>query len=87
MFYGGAEFSRDLDLLILVAPENLRRLQSALDEVEASLVAVPPFDEEFLLTGLAIDFRCQRAGVVGAELWSGKRTVRTGVPCARSSRG
>ena len=39
VFYGAAEFSRDLDLLILVDSDNLARLRSALDELDAELIA------------------------------------------------
>ncbi len=35
VFYGAAEFSRDVDFVILADSENLRRLQSAVDELEA----------------------------------------------------
>lgn len=35
VFYGAAEFSRDLDLLILAGADNLARLASALNEPAA----------------------------------------------------
>ena len=35
VFYGAAEFSRDLDLLILPDPENLGRLRASLADLEA----------------------------------------------------
>ncbi len=35
VFYGAAEFSRDLDLLVLADAENLARLRSALDALDA----------------------------------------------------
>ena len=41
ILYGVAEFSRDTDLAILATPDNLRRLQAALTELEAAVVAVP----------------------------------------------
>ncbi len=44
VFYGAAEFSRDLDLLILADPENLGHLRTALADLEAESIAVPPFD-------------------------------------------
>lgn len=68
VFYGAAEFSRDVDFAILAEPENLRRLQNALDELEAEVIAVPPFDESFLQIGLAIHFRCQTAGAEGMRV-------------------
>jgi hypothetical protein len=44
VFYGAAEFSRDLDLLILADPDNLQRLQAALADLESEPIAVPPLD-------------------------------------------
>ena len=44
MFYGAAEFSRDLDLLILLDPENLDLLSAALSDLEAQPIAVPALD-------------------------------------------
>jgi len=57
VFYGAAEFSRDLDLLILVDAANLARLRQALDELDAQPIAVPPFAQQFLEAGHAIHFR------------------------------
>ncbi len=42
VFYGAAEFSRDCDIVILVNDENLGRLESALKELQAECIAVPP---------------------------------------------
>jgi len=63
VFYGAAEFSRDLDLLILLAPENLDRLRAALDELDAASIAVPPFDAAHMQRGHALHFRCGREDV------------------------
>lgn len=63
VFYGAAEFSRDCDIAILCEPANLGRLQAALDELEAQLIAVPPFDADYLLRGHAVHFRCRASGV------------------------
>ena len=68
VFYGAAEFSRDLDLLILVDPANLKRLQSALDELEAEPVALAPLNERFLAAGHGVHFRCRRADVAGLRI-------------------
>lgn len=68
VFYGAAEFSRDVDFAILAEPENLRRLQAALDELEAHVIAVPPFEESYLRRGLAVHFRCQAPGVEGMRV-------------------
>jgi hypothetical protein len=68
VFYGAAEFSRDVDFAILSEPENLKRLQSALDELEAQVIAVPSFEESYLRLGLAVHFRCQAAGIDGMRV-------------------
>ena len=59
VFYGAAEFSRDVDFAILGEPENLRRLQAALHKLKAEVIAIPAFEESYLHRGLAIHFRCQ----------------------------
>jgi hypothetical protein len=58
VFYGAAEFSRDTDLAILADDQNLSRLKSALDALQAELIAVPDFDPVHLHAGHAIHFRC-----------------------------
>ena len=59
VFYGAAEFSRDTDLAILANAANLARLRRALKDLQAQVIAVPPFDPKYLRRGLAIHFRCQ----------------------------
>ena len=68
VFYGAAEFSRDLDLFILADPANFERLRSALDDLNAKPIAVPPFDAGFLSRGHAVHFRCQRDDVKGLRI-------------------
>lgn len=68
VFYGAAEFSRDTDLAVLAEPENLERLQCALNELQATCIAVPPFDPDYLQRGHAIHFRCQHAEAVGMRV-------------------
>jgi hypothetical protein len=68
VFYGAAEFSRDVDFAILAEPENLARLQAALDELQATVIAIPAFDASYLHSGLAIHFRCQAPGVEGLRI-------------------
>ncbi len=63
IFYGAAEFSRDTDLVILADAENLERLTGALAELEAEVIAVPPFRKEHLDSGHSIHFSCQRPDV------------------------
>jgi hypothetical protein len=62
ILYGAAESSRDLDFLVLLSPANLDRLKSLLGGLDASVVAVPPFDPEYLERGHFVHFRCGRAG-------------------------
>ena len=40
VFYGGAEFSRDADFVILADTANLLRLRRALAELRAEVIAV-----------------------------------------------
>ena len=68
VFYGAAEFSRDVDFAILAEPENLRRLEAALDELTARVIAIPAFEEAFLHRGLAIHFRCEAPEVAGLRV-------------------
>ncbi len=63
IFYGAAEFSRDTDLVILAETENLERLGEALRDLEAEVIAVPPFAREYLDRGHSIHFACRRADV------------------------
>lgn len=68
VLYGAAEFSRDIDLVLLPSPGNLDRVQSALDDLQAEVIAVPPFSPEHLAEGLAVHFRCARPDVAGLRL-------------------
>jgi hypothetical protein len=58
VFYGAAEFSRDADLAILLESENLQRLETALKELQARRIAIPPFEADYLARGHAVHFRC-----------------------------
>jgi hypothetical protein len=68
IFYGAAEFSRDLDLLILVDAENLARLRSALEDLQAEPVAVPALEIKYLDRGHGVHFRCHRPDVIGLRI-------------------
>lgn len=68
IFYGAAEFSRDLDLLILADATNLRNLARALDALDAEVVAVPPLEERHLLRGHAVHLRCRGEDVAGLRI-------------------
>ena len=59
VFYGAAEFSRDTDLAIMADAANLTRLSRAMDDLDARVIAVPPFELKYLMRGHAIHFRCQ----------------------------
>jgi len=68
VFYGAAEFSRDTDLAILSTSANLARLNNALKELQADVIAVPPFDQKYLRKGHAIHFRCHMPEAVGMRV-------------------
>jgi hypothetical protein len=91
VWYGGAEFSRDTDLVVLSERENLQRLLDALHELNAERIAVPPFQVEYLERGHAVHFRCQHPEARGMrvdimskmrgvspfeELWSRRETLQ-----------
>jgi hypothetical protein len=63
VFYGAAEFSRDTDFAVLAEASNLEAIRRALDELQAEVIAVPPFEAKYLERGHAIHFRCGREDV------------------------
>jgi len=68
VFYGAAEFSRYLDLLILASPENLENLRTALIDLKAESIAVTPFDAAWLVKGHTFHFRCHHDDVAGLRI-------------------
>jgi hypothetical protein len=68
VLYGAAEFSRDLDLALLPDPTNLDRLEGALAELDAEVIAVPPLALKHLTEGLAVHFRCKQPEVEGLRI-------------------
>jgi hypothetical protein len=68
VLYGAAEFSRDLDLALLPDPANLDRLETALAELDAEEIAVPPLSLQHLTDGLAVHFRCREPQVAGLRI-------------------
>lgn len=68
VFYGAAEFSRDCDIVVVADNENLMRLNSALAELQAECIAVPPYETQYLERGHAVHFRCQHADAMGIRL-------------------
>ena len=59
VWYGAAEFSRDTDVAVLADAENLKRLRTAMKELKADVIAVPPFQVKYLRRGQAVHFRCR----------------------------
>ena len=93
VFYGAAEFSRDTDFAILAEAANLERLDAALLELKAAVIAVPSLSLENLRRGHAVHFRCQHPEAAGlrvdvmskmrgvaefAELWERRTTLQGG---------
>jgi len=68
ILYGAAEFSRDSDFVVLADQENLGLLQSALRELRAEVIAVPPFEVPYLEKGHAVHFRCRHPDVAGLRI-------------------
>jgi hypothetical protein len=58
VLYGAAEFSRDVDLAILADANNLTGLRKTLAELNARVIAVPPFHSRYLRRGHSVHFRC-----------------------------
>jgi hypothetical protein len=65
VLYGGAEFSRDIDLVLLGNDANLERLRRCLAELQAETIAIPPFEKRYLDEGLAVHFRCHHPEAQG----------------------
>jgi hypothetical protein len=68
IFYGAAEFSRDVDYGVLVDPENLLKIKSALDELGAERIFMPDLSEEVLKRGHACHFRFPKNDPKGARI-------------------
>ena len=58
VLYGAAEFSRKSSFAIVPDADNLAALQNALDELQATEIAIPPFAGDYLERGHAVHFRC-----------------------------
>lgn len=68
VFYGAAEFSRDTDFAIQADVENLDRLRQAMANLQAEVIAVPPFTQEYLKRGHAVHFRCRHPEAAGLRV-------------------
>lgn len=66
--YGASEFTRDIDLAIMVSSENLEHLKLALKELEAERIYYPELSEDVLFRGHACHFKCQQADTNGLRI-------------------
>ena len=76
VLYGAAEYSRDLDLAVMATADAFARLDSALSALEATVIAVPPFELEFLERGHAVHFEVPFARAMplrGPHEWDARR--------------
>jgi hypothetical protein len=68
VLYGAAEFSRDVDFVILADGGNLSRLSRVVGELDAEVIAIPRFESKFLKRGHSIHFRCRHPEAAGLRL-------------------
>jgi len=68
ILYGGTEFSRDADVVVLLEETNLDALRQALRELDAEQVFLPPLDADALRRGHACHFRCRHPEAKGFRL-------------------
>ena len=46
VFYGAAQFSKEVDLALFASEENFSRLRAALSDLNAKRIGVPRFDPD-----------------------------------------
>jgi hypothetical protein len=63
VFYGAAQVSKDVDVILLAEAGNFSRLEQALTDLAARRIAIPRFDPALLARGHAVHFRCAAPGV------------------------
>lgn len=68
VLYGAAEFSRDTDLAVLASEGNAARLAEAMQDLQAEVIAVPPFLLDHLNAGHAVHFRCRHPDAQGMRV-------------------
>jgi hypothetical protein len=68
VLYGAAEFSRDTDLALHSSPQNFSRLRQALRDLDAHVIALPPFEPAYLRRGHAVHFRCRHPDANGLHV-------------------
>ena len=90
VLYGAAQFSRVTDIVLVPDAATWSALGLALKDLQAEVIAVPPFDEDYLRRGFAVHFRCAHPDAEGMridvmsvmrgvapfdELWSRRTTL------------
>lgn len=68
VFYGAAQFSKDIDLVLFADEGNFSKLRTALKDLQAVRIAIPRFSGGVLARGHAVHFRCQASGVQGVRV-------------------
>jgi hypothetical protein len=68
VFYGAAQFSKNIGFTIPANEENSVRLHAALAELQAEGIAIPRFGPGVLERGHAVHFRCRAPGVEGLRV-------------------
>jgi len=63
VFYGAAQVSKDVDLVLLAQEENFSRLLIALEQLNAKRIAVPRFDPALLARGHAVQLGLGAAAI------------------------
>ena len=68
VLYGAAEFSRDIDLHILLDEASLAKFNVFIKALKAEVIAVPKFELSYLQAGHAIHFRAHAEGLDGLRI-------------------
>ncbi|RPH88609.1 MAG: hypothetical protein EHM75_03730, partial [Desulfobacteraceae bacterium] len=68
ILYGAAEFSRDVDLAVMVSPGNIEKIKKALEELDAENIYVPDLSAEALIRGHACHFRFPKSDPKGFRI-------------------
>jgi len=68
VLYGAAEFSRDIDLHILLDESSLKKFNTFIRTLKAEVIAVPKFDLKHLKDGHAVHFRAQAENLDGLRI-------------------
>ena len=68
VLYGAAEFSKDFDFVFLLEQKNLEQFDGFLKELDARVIAVPPFEARYLEKGHAIHFRAMAGEFAGIRI-------------------